>query len=180
MKPTDKAILGMVSELSGRNVSEPRSGLVKKCFRRPSPLFRDEGCRTCRKLAEASCHLRRGGRDGTMTRACQATDETVLVPLGNQWSKVNRITGQTGQRSIKLVRGRHCGSARRIPLPSEGAACLVRGRRDFEQRRLPVNQTATQDFLPMAKWVIDRAPRGRAVNQERRRLTWRTDGRDGS
>jgi hypothetical protein len=29
MKPTDKAILGMVSELSGRNVSEPRSGLVK-------------------------------------------------------------------------------------------------------------------------------------------------------
>ena len=29
MKPTDKAVLGMVSELSGRNVSEPRSGLVK-------------------------------------------------------------------------------------------------------------------------------------------------------
>ena len=30
MKPTDKAIHGMVSESSGRNVSEPRSGLVKK------------------------------------------------------------------------------------------------------------------------------------------------------
>jgi len=29
MKPTDKAIHGMVSESSGRNASEPRSGLVK-------------------------------------------------------------------------------------------------------------------------------------------------------
>ena len=29
MKPTDKAIHGMVSESSGRNVSETRSGLVK-------------------------------------------------------------------------------------------------------------------------------------------------------
>ena len=27
MKPTDKAILGMVSESPGRNVSEPRGGL---------------------------------------------------------------------------------------------------------------------------------------------------------
>ena len=30
MKPTDKAILGMVSESPGRNASEPRSGLDKK------------------------------------------------------------------------------------------------------------------------------------------------------
>ena len=30
MKPTDKAILGMVSESPGRNVSEPRSGLDRK------------------------------------------------------------------------------------------------------------------------------------------------------
>ena len=29
MKPTDKAILGMVSESPGRNVSEPRGGLEK-------------------------------------------------------------------------------------------------------------------------------------------------------
>jgi hypothetical protein len=29
MKPTDKAILGMVSESPGRNASEPRSGLDK-------------------------------------------------------------------------------------------------------------------------------------------------------
>jgi hypothetical protein len=32
MKPTDKAILGMVSESSGRNESEPSNGLVKKWF----------------------------------------------------------------------------------------------------------------------------------------------------
>jgi hypothetical protein len=31
MKPIDKAILGMVSESPGRNASEPRSGLEKKC-----------------------------------------------------------------------------------------------------------------------------------------------------
>jgi hypothetical protein len=30
MKPTDKAIQGMVSESPGRNESEPRSGLDKK------------------------------------------------------------------------------------------------------------------------------------------------------
>jgi hypothetical protein len=29
MKPTDKAILGMVSKSSGRNASEPRGGLVR-------------------------------------------------------------------------------------------------------------------------------------------------------
>ena len=32
MKPTDKAILGMVSESPGRNASEPRSGLEKNKF----------------------------------------------------------------------------------------------------------------------------------------------------
>jgi hypothetical protein len=31
MKPTDKAILGMVSESPGRNESEPMSGLDKIC-----------------------------------------------------------------------------------------------------------------------------------------------------
>ena len=30
MKPTDKAILGMVSELPGRNESKPTGGLEKK------------------------------------------------------------------------------------------------------------------------------------------------------
>src|ERR1700680_4378998 len=63
MKPTDKAIHGMVSESSGRKASEPRSGLVKKWFRRPNPLVRDEACMACRRLAKRGVSLRRGGRD---------------------------------------------------------------------------------------------------------------------
>jgi hypothetical protein len=49
MKPTDKAILGMVSESPGRNASEPRSGLdKKKIIRRLSPLWSGEGSMTWR------------------------------------------------------------------------------------------------------------------------------------
>ena len=43
MEPTDKAILGMVSESPGRNASEATGGLEKKWLRRPSPLVRGEG-----------------------------------------------------------------------------------------------------------------------------------------
>jgi len=43
MKPTDKAIFGMVSESPGRNESEPTGGLDKKKPRRPSPLLTGEG-----------------------------------------------------------------------------------------------------------------------------------------
>jgi len=39
MKPTDKAILGMVSKSPGRNASEPIGGLKKKEIWRPSPCF---------------------------------------------------------------------------------------------------------------------------------------------
>jgi hypothetical protein len=46
MKPIDKAILGMVSESSGRNGVNPEvASLIY--HRRPSPLVRDEGCRAC-------------------------------------------------------------------------------------------------------------------------------------
>ena len=50
MKPTDKAIFGMVSESPGRNASEPSGGLDKKWFRRPSPLPTGEGSMTGRAL----------------------------------------------------------------------------------------------------------------------------------
>jgi hypothetical protein len=66
MKPTDKAILGMVSESPGRNVSEPRSGLDKKIIRRPSPLWSGEGSMTWRRLTEAACHF--GGVVGTCVK----------------------------------------------------------------------------------------------------------------
>jgi hypothetical protein len=63
MKPTDKAILGMVSESPGRNASEPTGGLEKKRLRRPSPLLRGEGSMAGRGLTEAARHS--GGVVGT-------------------------------------------------------------------------------------------------------------------
>ena len=41
--------------------------------------------------------LRRGSRGGTVTRACRATGEAVLVPPRNRWSQVGRITGASGK-----------------------------------------------------------------------------------
>ena len=63
MKPTDKAILGMVSESPGRNASEPTSGLEKNTIRRPSPLVRDEGSMAGGNLTDASDPF--GGVGGT-------------------------------------------------------------------------------------------------------------------
>jgi hypothetical protein len=53
MKLADKAILGMVSESPGRNVSEPTGGLVIILkFRGPSQLGVGEGNRMCRRLTD--------------------------------------------------------------------------------------------------------------------------------
>ncbi len=98
MKPTDKAILGMVSESPGRNVSEPRSGLDKKKHNpkaEPSMVGRRQ--HDMAQTDRSGMSLRRGGRDSTVTRTCRATGETVLVPSRNRWSKVGRITGKTGK-----------------------------------------------------------------------------------
>ena len=54
MKPTDKAILGMVSKSPGRNVSEPIGGLEKLKPRRPSLLIMGEGSMAWRRLTEGS------------------------------------------------------------------------------------------------------------------------------
>ncbi len=62
-KPTDQAILGMVSESPGRNASEPTSGLEKNEIRRPSPLLRGEGSMAGGTLTEAVGHF--GGVVGT-------------------------------------------------------------------------------------------------------------------
>ena len=57
VKPTDKAIFGMVSESPGRNASEPTGGLDKKnWFRRPSPLLRGEGSMARLNLTDAAGH----------------------------------------------------------------------------------------------------------------------------
>ena len=56
MKPTDKAVLGMVSESPGRNASEPTGGASTKLIRRPSLLLLGEGSMTGRRLTDALCH----------------------------------------------------------------------------------------------------------------------------
>jgi len=53
MKPTDKAVLGMVSESPGRNESEPTGGLDRNYPERPSPLWSGEGCTMFRKPNDA-------------------------------------------------------------------------------------------------------------------------------
>ncbi len=63
MKPTDKAILGMVSKSPGRNESELIGGLEKLKPRRPSPLRKGEGSMAWRRLTEALGHS--GGVVGT-------------------------------------------------------------------------------------------------------------------
>ena len=52
VKPTDKAILRMVSESPGRNASEPIGGLDTKFLRRPSLLVPGEGIKLCRRLTD--------------------------------------------------------------------------------------------------------------------------------
>ena len=52
MKPTDKAIRGMVSELPGRNESEPIGGLDRN-YSEGQPPWSGEGCMMFRKLTDA-------------------------------------------------------------------------------------------------------------------------------
>jgi len=97
MKPTDKAIFGMVSELPGRNKSEPTGGLVRILTSEAelAPWKRRHHGRSHPDRSDSS--FRRGGRGGTATRTYQATGEAVLVPSRNRWSRVGRITGNTGK-----------------------------------------------------------------------------------
>jgi len=58
MKPTDKAVLGMVSESPGRNESESKLASTNNRPRRPSLLLAGEGsirCRMRRLLRQESC-----------------------------------------------------------------------------------------------------------------------------
>ena len=70
MKPTDKAILGMVSELPGRNESKPTGGLETDLD--PEAELPGSGRRQHGMARADRCDmtLRRGGRDSTVTRTC--------------------------------------------------------------------------------------------------------------
>ncbi len=56
LKPIDKAILGMVSESPGRNVSERRGGPESDMPRRPNLRQVGEGSMTQRRLTDAVSH----------------------------------------------------------------------------------------------------------------------------
>ena len=98
MKPTDKAIVRMVSESPDRNASEPRSGL-DKINPKAEPSLVGRRQHGMAQTDRSDMSLRRGGRDSTVARTCRATGEAVLVPSRNRWSKVDRITGKTGKAS---------------------------------------------------------------------------------
>jgi hypothetical protein len=134
MKPTDKAILGTVSESPGRNASEPTGGLDKKIDpeaessaygrRRHGMTWADRDVMT----------LRRGGRDSTVTRACRATGETVLAPARNRWSRLSRITGNNGKSAdgetvaVRLVVAKKWGNTHGAKEPCCTASLGQQGR----------------------------------------------------
>lgn len=87
MKPTDKAPQGGVSESPGRNESERRGGL--ETDKNPEAEHSPDGRRQQRqsKRDETADLLRRGGSDGMVTRAREATGEPLLVPGRNPRSR---------------------------------------------------------------------------------------------
>ena len=96
LKPIDEAIVRMVSESPGRNVSE-RELVPKDQPRRPSGRVHREGNMGCRSLADAAARSGGIGSDSTVTRTQQATGEALLAPLRNQRNWVGRITGAPGK-----------------------------------------------------------------------------------
>jgi len=48
-------------------------------------------------MTDAAKHFGGVGRDGTVTRSCEATGETLLVPVEKSAEQGNRITGNTGK-----------------------------------------------------------------------------------
>jgi hypothetical protein len=70
MKPTDKAILGMVSESLGRNESEPTGGLDKKYKPKAEPSMVGRRLHGTAQTDRSGVSLRRGGRGSTVTRTC--------------------------------------------------------------------------------------------------------------
>jgi hypothetical protein len=96
MKLTDKAIFGMVSESPGHNASEPTGSLdTNSPEAEPFPSRRRQ--HGLLQPGRGGRSFRRGGRGSTVTRACQATGEAVLVPLRNRRREVSRITALSGK-----------------------------------------------------------------------------------
>ena len=93
MKPIDKAIVGMVTELPGRNESEPTCGLEKNLDPKAEPSAYGRRQHDMSRADRSDIPLPQGGRDGAVTRACSAIGETFLVPERNTLERVRPITG---------------------------------------------------------------------------------------
>ena len=99
LKPIDNVSLGKttshraVTTVNAKVASKVRSPEGRVLNRRAKAAWGS------RKLTDAAPSLRRGGSDSTVTRTCRATGETLLVPARNRRSRVDRITGSTGNRS---------------------------------------------------------------------------------
>src|SRR5206468_3863831 len=97
LKPIDQAIVRMVSELPGRNVSKREGSPDNAEVRRPNRCRAGEGSRARRSLADAAVPLRRGGSGGMVTRTHPATGETLLAPPRNRRKGVGPITSAPGK-----------------------------------------------------------------------------------
>jgi hypothetical protein len=98
-KPTDQAILGMVSESPGRNGSEPRSSLEENAVWRLSPLLRGEGRMAGARLTDAAGHVAGVGGCVKKTRRRQAVREMKGGPsksaCRSRLQTARRCCGQT-------------------------------------------------------------------------------------
>jgi hypothetical protein len=97
MKPTDKAIVRMVSESPGRNGSEPVVASTKNKPRRPSSLMSSEGNMARRRLAEATRHSGGVVRDSTVTKDMLSNWRSRPRPMEKSVEQRSRITGATGK-----------------------------------------------------------------------------------
>jgi hypothetical protein len=97
LKPSDTAILGMVSEPPGRNKSERKVASLENCNRRPSSYVMNEGSTEHRKLADTM--LRSDGVAAVARR--QGQTEQLVKPTSPRPEMAGEmarpITGNTGK-----------------------------------------------------------------------------------
>ena len=97
LKPIDKAIKRMGSESPGRNESERTGSLVNDDAPEAERMLSARRQQGLTAGWPTRGPLRRGGSDGTVTRARRATGEALLVPPRNRRKRVGPITSAPGK-----------------------------------------------------------------------------------
>jgi hypothetical protein len=93
LEPTDKAIFGMVSERSGRNIGE-RGGSLDRTEPGGRALTLWVKAGRTGKSGGSTCALRRGSRGSMAARMCRATGEALPIPGRDPRSMEGSITGE--------------------------------------------------------------------------------------